>query len=105
MLKRVTDATYERALKSLLQMEFVGIVERFRESWELLSWLFGSMLSVRMMPPRHSNRAPEQTASFALSSEQRKILEEANSFDMRLYARACEQFDAELRNFKSTGQL
>lgn len=96
LLAEVTEAVYAQAERNLDAMLFVGIVERFAESWELLAATFSRAgLPVSPEYPKRRN-VGKPPLGFEPSAEQRRVLAEANAFDMRLYERGLARLTQDL---------
>lgn len=82
LLAPVTEAVFRRAAHAVDTAAWVGIVERFAESWPLLVALVRPMFNLSPELPAHRNRAQ---SSWSPSTAQLARLAELNQFDMRLY--------------------
>ena len=95
LLAPVGKAAYARAENNLDMMMFVGVVERFAESWELLAATFSRVgLPVDRQIPQQMNMAKHP--HIQLNVEQRRRLVEANQFDIRLYKRGLARLSSDL---------
>ena len=74
---------------------FVGIVERFPDSWALMRWLFGTALPSPCVAPAHKNKHSGDGVSEPTEAELRMVTQ-ANALDARLYAHGLRRFEEQL---------
>ena len=100
LLAPVTEGVLERAKLNVDSMAWVGIVERFADSWTLLRWTLGHALSLRPEPPPTTNSAASdyarRVASWKPTAEELHLVGAANRVDTRLYSHALLRFEREL---------
>ena len=101
LLAPVSDLVYARAARRLDEMAWVGIVERFEESWALLATevMGPAGIPLDRRPPHRTNTAESKGASafvFEPTPEQRRRLERENEFDARLYRHGVQRLERDL---------
>ena len=89
-----STADFDRAMKALDEMAFVGLTERMDESVASLCRLFG-WFAPTSAP--HVNQTPKRPASSKLDSRTRGILEEWTALDAALVSEARARYDEQLR--------
>jgi hypothetical protein len=87
------EQKFEGAKKRLESCVFFGLVERFEESMQLLSYTFG------WLPPRRIQRlkvAPSNSGDATIAAGLEQIIQNFSRFDLELYAFAEEVFQRRL---------
>ena len=106
----VTKADYTRALRRIDEMAFVGIVDRFAESWELIAWELRLILPIdghRFFDVNAADRVigtieggATRSAVFEPTVAQSRRLEEANRFDRSLFRYGLARFERDLASYR-----
>jgi hypothetical protein len=97
----VTAAMYDRARRTLETLEAVGLVERLQESLLLFAGRLGwppRALSYRLNETPLAGRDETEAAL----ADNLGLIQEANSWDLRLYEFARNLFEEQLRNLRRT---
>lgn len=90
-----SEAQYNAAAVRLRsEVDFVGIMERFQESIQLLSFTFD--LDLHLYTPIFNRNKYERD----ISPEAREVLESMNKYDIKLYKLAQEIFETRMSEFK-----
>ena len=109
LLSPVTETVLRRAMDRVDEMSFIGIVERFADTWELLQWTFSPMFfplatSATFFPLVNYNYDAQRAADAGPTPAQKQWIASVNTFDQRLYEHALERFERSLKHARRTEQ-